>query len=118
MTRWEFITSDEYITTGIELIVRSGLSVKEMREELNEKFLQYRDELLHGKQEPGGCKDENCKVCYRYPRAGWDARLNSRYASLTLNSPSASNTILYEKDKENTLLLLRSQMDMRCRERN
>jgi hypothetical protein len=66
MTRWEFINSDEYIDAGIELIIRSGRPVKEMRKELSEKFKQLRDELLHGQQPASGCGNKKCKVCYPY----------------------------------------------------
>lgn len=50
MTREEFIKCDEYIKTTIEIYVRSKKSVKKIREELTEFFLEYRDELLNLQQ--------------------------------------------------------------------
>jgi hypothetical protein len=46
MTRLEFITSDEYVTATTECIIRSGLSVKAMRKEMDEFIIKLRDELL------------------------------------------------------------------------
>jgi hypothetical protein len=55
MTREEFIKTDEYITATVECIVRSGKPVKEIRKELNEFFIEYRNELLslHDTKEKG-----------------------------------------------------------------
>ena len=63
MGRWELVTSDEWIIATTECIVVSKKKVSEIRKELNDFFLQYRDELLHGNQGLG-CYDKKCKVCY------------------------------------------------------
>ena len=65
MKRWDLITSDEYPITNIECIVVSKKSILEIRKELNDFVIKYRNELLHGNQ-GGGCSDKNCKVCYPY----------------------------------------------------
>lgn len=52
MTRWELINSDEYITVTVECIVVSRKSIRKMRDELNDFFLQYRNEILHGNKLP------------------------------------------------------------------
>lgn len=65
MKRWELVTSDEYVTTTIEILVRSKKPIGNMREDLNQFFLKYRNELLHGDQGTG-CLDKKCKVCYPY----------------------------------------------------
>lgn len=65
MERWELITSGEYIIATTECIVVSKKKVSEMRKELNDFFMKYRDELLHGNQGLG-CSDKKCKVCYPY----------------------------------------------------
>lgn len=66
MTRWEFITSDEYLKATADLSVRVGVSFKDLRKEIYEFMHKYRDELLHGEQPKGGCGNEDCKVCYPY----------------------------------------------------
>lgn len=49
MTRWDLITSDEYISVNVESIIRTMCSVRRMREEANEFIINLRNELL---QEP------------------------------------------------------------------
>lgn len=65
MERWKLITSDEWVIATTELIVVNNKKITEIRKELNDFFLQYRDELLHGNQGLG-CFDKKCKVCYPY----------------------------------------------------
>lgn len=47
MTRKDFIESDEYITTFLRCAVIYGRSVKAMRKEIAEHWIQHRDELLN-----------------------------------------------------------------------
>lgn len=65
MKRWDLITSDEWVKANTECIVVSKKKVSEIRKELNDFFLKYRDELLHGNQ-GSGCSNKKCKVCYPY----------------------------------------------------
>jgi hypothetical protein len=46
MSREEFIKSDEYLTTHVELEVKSGRKISEIRSALSAILLQWRDELL------------------------------------------------------------------------
>ena len=65
MKRWDLITSDQWIEATIECIVVSKKKITDIRKELMESFLKYRDELLHGNQGIG-CFDKKCNVCYPY----------------------------------------------------
>ena len=65
MDRWTLITSDEWVTESTECIVKSKKTVKETRKELNDFFITYRNELLHGNQGLG-CSNKKCSVCYPY----------------------------------------------------
>lgn len=53
MTRWELITSDEYISATVECIVVSKKSIIETRKELTEFFIDLRNELLNVEREVG-----------------------------------------------------------------
>ena len=66
MTRWELVTSDDYIIANVECIIVSKKSVIKTRQELNEFFVKLKNELLHGEQKNGGCNNPNCKICYPY----------------------------------------------------
>ena len=46
MTRYELITSDEYIKTNIECSVKSGRPIKETRAELEQIFIGLKNELI------------------------------------------------------------------------
>ena len=63
MKRWDLITSDEWVKTTTECIVVSKKKVSQIRKELNDFFIKYKDELLHGNQ-GSGCSNKKCKVCY------------------------------------------------------
>lgn len=51
MTRAELIKSDEWVIAHVESKVRSKLKITDMRKDLIETFLKYRDELLNLKKE-------------------------------------------------------------------
>ncbi len=65
MKRWDLLISDEYVKTTVECVVTSRKKITNIRAELNDFFLKYRDELLHGNQ-GNGCSNKKCKVCYPY----------------------------------------------------
>lgn len=65
MKRWDLVISDEYIDIMIECIVISRKKTTDIRKDLNEFLLKYRDELLHGDQ-GFGCSDETCKICFPF----------------------------------------------------
>jgi len=69
MKRWDLITSDGYLDGSIECIVVSKKPIRKMRKEVSGFIKKYRDELLHGEQNQGGCSNPNCKVCYPYGKA-------------------------------------------------
>lgn len=63
MTRWEHITSNEYIRNCLERILTPNCPVKESRKNVAKFIIQLREELLHGDQ-GYGCADTTCKICY------------------------------------------------------
>jgi hypothetical protein len=58
MTRWELITSDDYVIASTECIIRSGLSVKAMRKEMDDFIIGLKKELLAAQSKEGSPGEE------------------------------------------------------------
>lgn len=45
MTRFDLLISDEFIDVTVECEIRSGIGIKQMREQISKQWKLYRDEL-------------------------------------------------------------------------